>query len=411
MKENNVFPQEIKKEGLLYVTILSFYELGDKIFGAIYIAFMRLRGATIANISLLFSIEQLLMAVLDLPAGAISDKFGRKKIASLGFIVWGTSIILFCIGHGFWTFLPGIALFAVGLALIAGAPTSWFIDQLIKKGAYEKRGQIIPKAQTIIRLFSIIAALISFVLVNYSNELTILVAGGLVIIAGVIGLTIGEDNFGNVKAKTHKIVQNSIKNFVKSKCLLIMAFKTIIGYISFITFILYWQIYATEYVNIGTKYLSAILVVFMVALMLGNYLTSLLLKKSPAFIAVVIGYLICLMGYILLIVNLHNSIITFLVGGFVIEFGFGTEQASTIVWLNNYFDSNVRSTYNSVFSTIECIFGFLIINILGIIAQKFGLKTIWALSIGSIIVTVLVMIYLNKLNTSERINDPCSNKQ
>ena len=271
--KRNVFPQEVKQESILYVILLSLFELGDKIFGSLYIAFMRLRGASIANISLLFSIEQLLLAVLDLPTGAISDKIGRKKTASFGFIVCGISIILFCIGSGFWTFLPGITLFALGMALISGAPGSWLIDQLIKKGAYDKRGDIIPKAQMIIRSFSIVAALISFALINYSNELTILVAGGLIIIAGVIGLIIGEDNFGNVAdTRIDKIVKNSIKNFVKSKCLLIMAFKTVVGYISFIAFILYWQIYATEYVNISTKYLSSILVVFMAALMLGNYL-------------------------------------------------------------------------------------------------------------------------------------------
>lgn len=286
--KKDVFPQEVKQESLLYVTLLSLYELGDKIFGSIYIAFMRLRGVSIANISLLFSIEQLLMAVLDLPTGAISDKIGRKKTASIGFIVWGFSIMLFCIGSGFWTFLPGIILFAIGMALISGAPGSWLIGQLFKKGAYEKRGEIIPKAQTIIKFFSIIAALISFVLIKYSNELTILVAGGIVIFAGIIGLIIGEDNYGDANdAKIHKILKNSIKNFVKSKCLLLMALKTIIGYISFITFILYWQIYATEYINISTKYLSAILVIFMMALMLGNYVASKLSKKSPPFIVII----------------------------------------------------------------------------------------------------------------------------
>jgi predicted MFS family arabinose efflux permease len=311
--------------------------------------------------------------------------------------------MLFSLGSGFWSFFPSIILFAVGMALISGAPGSWLIGQLIKKGAYEKMGEIIPKAQTVIKLFSIIAALISFVLINYSDELTILVAGGLVIFAGVIGLFIGEDNFGDTTdTKIHKIVQNSIKNFIKSKYLLLMALKTVIGYISFTAFILYWQIYATEYVNIGTKYLSATLVVFMVALMLGNYVASKLSKKSPVFIVVLIGYLICLIGYILLIVNMNNSIILFILGAFVIELGFGTEQASTFVWLNNYFDNNIRATYNSLFSTIESVFGFLIINILGIVGEKFGIRTIWITSAISIIFTIFIIIYLNRITTSER---------
>lgn len=406
--KKNVFLQEVKKESLLYVTLLSLFEIGDKIFGAIYIAFMRLRGASIVNISVLFSIEQLLIAVIDLPTGAISDKIGRKKTASLGFIAWGIGIILFCIGSGFWMFLPGIIFFALGTALISGAPGSWLIDHLIKKGVYEKRGEIIPKLQTIVKFFSIVAALISFVLIQYSNELTILLAGGLVIIAGVIGLIIGEDNYGNVSdTKIHKIVQSSIANFFKSKYLLLMALKTIVGYISFISFILYWQIYATEYLNIGINYLSAILILFMIALMLGNGFATKLSKKYPASSVVLIGHFLCLIGYILLIVNMHNSIILFILGAVVIELGFGTEQVSTYVWLNENLDSNIRATYNSLFSTIECIFGFVITIVLGIIVEKLGIRTVWVLSAGSIIIVIYIIVRMNRIKNLERGNTPC----
>ncbi len=407
-----LFPEEIKKDGRLYITLLSLFELGDKIFGAIYIAFMRLRGASLPCISMLFSIQQVLMAVLDLPSGAISDKIGRKKTASLGFIVWGISIQLFCLGVSFWTFLPSIILFALGMALISGAPGSWFIEQIIKKGVYEKRGEILPKAQTIIRLFSILAALISFVLVNYSNEITILVAGGLVILAGIIGLITGEDNYGNVsEAKIHIILIESIGSFVKSKCLLVMALKTVAGYVSFIAFILYWQIYATEYVNISTKYLGAILVLFMIALMMGNYFASLMAKRASIFSVVLAGYIVCLLGYSVLLINIHNAEPLFLIGACIIELGFGIEQAATVVWLNDYFDSSIRATYSSLFSTIECVFGFLIINILGIIAERYGINLIWAFAASSIVVTLVVMIWLNNISRVEGRSAKCLNVQ
>ncbi|MSS64536.1 MFS transporter [Velocimicrobium porci] len=397
------FPEKIKKESRLYIILLSLFELGDKIFGAIYIAFMRLKGASLPCISMLFSIQQILMAVLDLPTGAISDKIGRKKTASIGFLIWGISLQLFCIGTDFWTFLPGIVLFALGMAFISGALGTWLIDQIIKNGVYEKRGEIFPKAQMVIRFFSIAAAIVSIFLVNISKEFTIFVAGVFGILAGIIGFVVGEDNYGNVRnKKIHRILFESMNGFIKSKCLMIIALKTVVGYISFIAFILYWQIYTTEYMQISASYLSILLVSFMAALMMGNYAASILSKKTTVFNVVVIGYVVCLLGYIGLYINKENIILLFIVGAFLIEFGFGIEQVASVVWMNDYFDSDTRSTYSSLFSTIECTFGFLIINVLGLVADLYGINMVWALAAGSIIVTVGVMLWLNSCYKTEK---------
>lgn len=72
---------------------MSLYELADKIFGSIYIAFMHSQSLSISQISSLFSLEQILLAVFDYPTGTIADKHGRKKITSIGFNFWGTSFV------------------------------------------------------------------------------------------------------------------------------------------------------------------------------------------------------------------------------------------------------------------------------------------------------------------------------
>ena len=77
-------------------------------FGATYVAFMRAQDLSIAQISNLFSIQQILQAVFDYPTGTISDKIGRKKIMGYGFIVWGTGILLYAFAVNFWTFLPAM---------------------------------------------------------------------------------------------------------------------------------------------------------------------------------------------------------------------------------------------------------------------------------------------------------------
>ena len=91
--------KEFRETRNLYVSMMSLYELADKLFGATYVAFMRAQDLSIAQISNLFSIQQILQAVFDYPTGTISDKIGRKKITGYGFIVWGTGILLYsCYG-------------------------------------------------------------------------------------------------------------------------------------------------------------------------------------------------------------------------------------------------------------------------------------------------------------------------
>ena len=83
--------KEFRETRNLYVSMMSLYELADKLFGATYVAFMRAQDLSIAQISNLFSIQQILQAVFDYPTGTISDKIGRKKIMGYGFCLLYTS--------------------------------------------------------------------------------------------------------------------------------------------------------------------------------------------------------------------------------------------------------------------------------------------------------------------------------
>lgn len=191
--------KEFRETRNLYVSMMSLYELADKLFGATYVAFMRAQDLSIAQISNLFSIQQILQAVFDYPTGTISDKIGRKKITGYGFIVWGTGILLYAFAVNFWTFLPAMVFMALGLALISGAPSAWLVDQMIRHGIYEERNQILPKLQAGVRFFAVAASIASYFLVGVNQRLPIITAGCISIGAGIVALLFGQDNYGRVK--------------------------------------------------------------------------------------------------------------------------------------------------------------------------------------------------------------------
>lgn len=373
--------KEFRETRNLYVSMMSLYELADKLFGATYVAFMRAQDLSIAQISNLFSIQQILQAVFDYPTGTISDKIGRKKIMGYGFIVWGTGILLYAFAVNFWTFLPAMVFMALGLALISGAPSAWLVDQMIRHGIYEEGNQILPKLQAGVRFFAIAASLASYFLVGVNQRLPIITAGCISIGAGIVALLFGQDNYGRVKGNNiFRMLQLQAKSFIKEEKLLLLSLRTIVCHVPFVAFVLFWQIYATEVIHIETKYLAFFLLVFMVLLMLGNYAVSIFTRKISNLGTSIAGIIISILGFVLLFVL--PSFPVFVIGAGLVEFGFGVEQSATSTWMCDCIESETRSAYSSIFSTIQSVAGFIIMNLLGVLTEWNGVNAAWCGSSG-----------------------------
>ena len=387
--------KEFRETRNLYVSMMSLYELADKLFGATYVAFMRAQDLSIAQISNLFSIQQILQAVFDYPTGTISDKIGRKKIMGYGFIVWGTGILLYAFAVNFWTFLPAMVFMALGLALISGAPSAWLVDQMIRHGIYEERNQILPKLQAGVRFFAIAASLASYFLVGVNQRLTIITAGCISIGAGIVALLFGQDNYGRVKGNNiFRMLQLQAKSFIKEEKLLLLSLRTIVCHVPFVAFVLFWQIYATEVIHIETKYLAFFLLVFMVLLMLGNYAVSIFTRKISNLGTSIAGIIISILGFVLLFVL--PSFPVFVIGAGLVEFGFGVEQSATSTWMCDCIESETRSAYSSIFSTIQSVAGFIIMNLLGVLTEWNGVNAAWCVAAVAMGVDIVILVIFSR---------------
>ena len=387
--------KEFRETRNLYVSMMSLYELADKLFGATYVAFMRAQDLSIAQISNLFSIQQILQAVFDYPTGTISDKIGRKKIMGYGFIVWGTGILLYAFAVNFWTFLPAMVFMALGLARISGAPSAWLVDQMIRHGLYEERNQILPKLQAGVRFFAIAASLASYFLVGVNQRLPIITAGCISIGAGIVALLFGQDNYGRVKGNNiFRMLQLQAKSFIKEEKLLLLSLRTIVCHVPFVAFVLFWQIYATEVIHIETKYLACFLLVFMVLLMLGNYAVSIFTRKISNLGTSIAGIIISILGFVLLFVL--PSFPVFVIGAGLVEFGFGVEQSATSTWMCDCIESETRSAYSSIFSTIQSVAGFIIMNLLGVLTEWNGVNAAWCVAAVAMGVDIVILVIFSR---------------
>lgn len=388
-KETNM--KNFKKTKNIYLIMMSLYGFADKLYGSIYIAFMRSANLSMLQISNLFSIEQILLAIFDYPTGTISDKIGRKKIASYGFITWGISLLIFAYSNHYTYFLLSMILMALGLALISGAPGAWLVDHMIQDGVYEERTKIFPQIQTILSFIAIIASVFSYFFIDISNKLPIVVAGLISIFTGFYAYFTGEDNYGNSEHPSLlKILNENLKSFLKDKRMILLTIKKLLSYVSFVAFVLYWQVYLTEILDLETKFLPMFLILFMFSLTAGNYLSSRIANKLENYYVSIVGLIVSAVGFALLIIGDH--LVTFIIGSILIEVGFGIEQAMTPTWTMEYIKSEVRASYASIFSTIQSIFGFFIINLIGFFFESAGINIVWLL--GMIVIFLEISIVL-----------------
>lgn len=369
-----------EKTRLLYLVFMSIYELADKLYGAIHIAYMRLIGLTLKQISQIVGICEILLAVFDFPTGAIADKIGRKKIAAYGFLTMGIGFIIYANSSGFWMVLLARAVLVLGVALLSGAPSAWLVDKMISEGVYDKKEEILPKISGVIQFFSIIASIIAFFIIEIDVKIPLILAGIFSLMAGVIALCFGEDNYGEIKEEHMiKSLFSLAKSFFKDKKLVLLSVRNVAKYIIFVCFVLYWQIQVTEKVGLGEKYLPILLTWYMICLMVGSFSVSYFIKKTSGFKTSIMGVVLCIVGFIVILVN--TDVIFFIIGSSMIEYGFGVEQSATGTWMCDFIKSEVRSTYSSIFSTINAICGFGIINLLGVLTDAFGLNSAWIVAI------------------------------
>lgn len=393
-KETNI--KNFKKTKNIYLTMMSLYGFADKLYGSIYIAFMRSANLSMLQISNLFSIEQILLAIFDYPTGTISDKIGRKKIASHGFITWGISLLIFSYSNHYTYFLISMIFMALGLALISGAPGAWLIDHMIQDGVYEERTKIFPQIQTILSFVAIIASVFSYFFIDISNKLPIVVAGLISIFTGFYSYFAGEDNYGNSEHPSLlKTLNENLKSFLKDKRMILLTIKKLLSYVSFVAFVLYWQVYLTEILDLEAKFLPIFLILFMFSLTAGNYLSSRIANKLENYYVSIVGLIVSTVGFSLLILGDH--LLTFTLGAILIEVGFGIEQAMTPTWTMEYIKSEVRASYASIFSTIQSIFGFFIINLIGFFFESAGINIVWLLGIVVIFLEIgIVLLFVKK---------------
>ena len=89
------------------------------------------RGLTLTEIGVVFSVVGIVVLVLELPTGGLSDSLGRRPVLIAASVLSILSLGLFTIADSFGLFLAAMAIQGVYRALDSGPLEAWYVDHTL----------------------------------------------------------------------------------------------------------------------------------------------------------------------------------------------------------------------------------------------------------------------------------------
>lgn len=383
---------ELQRTIRSYFGVVSLYTFADKLFGAVYIAAMSDNGLSNVQIGFVLMMGSLFAAVLDYPSGNVADTFGRKKTTAVGFVIWGASLAAFAFARGVPAYVGTMLLWALGVALISGAPDSWFVDELDRIGEGPRRLTLLPTANTLSLVLGALSGLVTGVIGSFGLKWPLVLGGGVAMLTGVLVALLMSENYGERGLSlTGAIWKNTVEILGVRRYRWIMALVAC-GRVPFQVFVMSWQLYALQRLGLPSTYFGPILTLLILTLAAGNFLSTLLNRRFAPMRVSFIGYTGVLIGF--LIFMAQPGAWLFLVGAALFELCLGIHQGAASVWLHDMVSSEKRASFMSALSSVGSLVGLVVPLLSGFLMDTLGFRAVWGIGAAAVSGALLILLGL-----------------
>ncbi len=97
---------------------------------AIYAIFFLERGLSYSEILILYAVLNGIQMILEIPSGALADRWGRRRVLMLGALVQAIGNLLIAFGNSLSPFVIGMGLNGAAMAFISGSDAAFIYDTL-----------------------------------------------------------------------------------------------------------------------------------------------------------------------------------------------------------------------------------------------------------------------------------------
>lgn len=128
------------------------------------------KGLTFFEIGLLISFREVMVYIMEIPAGIIADVLGRRKVMIFAFIAYIISFSIFFFANAFWMFMLSFIFYGFGDAFRQGTHKSMIIDYLRLKGWKDQKTVYYGHTRSWSQIGSAVSSLIAAVIVIFTGD-------------------------------------------------------------------------------------------------------------------------------------------------------------------------------------------------------------------------------------------------
>lgn len=151
------------------------------------------RGLSLTQLTVLDAPFWILLIVLEVPTGAIADRWGRKVSLSYGALTNAIAVIVFGIAANFGILLVSYLVWAVAWTLYSGADSAFVYDSLRANGREDDYQKLWGRTRAVSAAAAILGLLIGAPLGDFAGLwVPVVASGGLMAIAWVVTFSFKE---------------------------------------------------------------------------------------------------------------------------------------------------------------------------------------------------------------------------
>lgn len=162
------------------------------IIGPIITLYLLNKNLSMTEIMTLQAVFSFSIFLLEVPTGAVADRFSRKISLFLGFVFIIIGIITYILGHSFLVFCLAEFLFSVGFSFKSGADSALLYDSLLELGQESDFNKIYGQGQSNVFYVQAIGSIIASLIYTIHPDLPFLLSSIFMICAGITALSFKE---------------------------------------------------------------------------------------------------------------------------------------------------------------------------------------------------------------------------
>ncbi len=158
----------------------------------IWVVFLQRKGLSLTEVGLLEGVAWTITAFLEVPTGAIADRWGRKASIAVGASLYGLAMFLILADALSPAFLLGYALWNSSTAFVSGADSALLYDSLKADGRAKEAAKQSGRYAAINQASQGVASLVGAAIATIDITLCFTICGFLALAAAALVLTIRE---------------------------------------------------------------------------------------------------------------------------------------------------------------------------------------------------------------------------